>query len=270
MLSGLLARPDGPGPYPALVALHGCAGLWTASGRLSAREKDWSARLVAAGYVVLFADSFRPRGISTLCNDRDQTLTPAGRAQDALGARDWLARQGFIAPGRIALIGWSNGGSTALEVAGLSAAAGPEGFRALIAFYPGCRALLKRNWTAAVQTTILHGLADDWTPAGPCQRLAKTGGADFVGYPGAYHNFDHPDLPLRERKAAFSERADGLVTIASNPEARAQAIAATMAILEAMQARLEPHSYGRACLTAGPSAFRHSIEHPALAGLATR
>jgi dienelactone hydrolase len=233
-LSGWLSRPDGPGPFPAVVLLHGCAGMWTGSGKLSARETDWTARLVGAGYAVLLPDSFRPRGLTALCADRDRSLRPADRAQDAFGARDWLARQSFIASGRVGLIGFSNGGSTALEVAGKAAAAGPAGFRALIAFYPGCRVLLKRGWSAHAPTTILHGLADDWTPAGPCQQLASKGGAKFVGYPEAYHGFDHPNLPLRERKAAYSERADGLVTIGTQAEARAQVIAATMGILQGM------------------------------------
>ncbi len=131
-------------------------------------------------------------------------------------------------------MGWSNGGSTALEVAGQPAAAGPGGFRAVIAFYPGCRVLLKRGWVARAPTTILHGLADDWTPAEPCEKLAAQGGARFVGYADAYHDFDHPSLPLRNRKAAYSERADGMVTIGTNAEARAQAIAATMAILKGL------------------------------------
>jgi dienelactone hydrolase len=183
---------------------------------------------------VLLPDSFRARGVSSLCNDRERNLTPADRAQDALGARDWLAQQRFIAAGRIGLIGWSNGGSTALEVAGNTAAMGADGFRAVVAFYPGCRAILKRGWTARVPTTILHGLADDWTPAAPCQQLASRGGAQFVGYPEAYHGFDHPNLSRRERKAAYSERADGLVTLGTQAEARAQAIAATMAVLQGM------------------------------------
>jgi poly(3-hydroxybutyrate) depolymerase len=38
-LSGWFSKPDGPGPFPAVVSLHGCAGLWTASGKLSARER---------------------------------------------------------------------------------------------------------------------------------------------------------------------------------------------------------------------------------------
>ncbi|HEV7259991.1 MAG TPA: dienelactone hydrolase family protein [Bosea sp. (in: a-proteobacteria)] len=233
-LSGWLAKPEGAGPFPAVVILHGCAGLWNASGKLGARDADWTARLVGAGYAVLLPDSFRPRGVSALCNDRDRSLTPADRAQDALGARDWLAGQAFIASGRVGLIGWSNGGSTVLEAAGKPAAAGPGGFRTVIAFYPGCRVLLRRGWTAQVPTTILHGLADDWTPAEPCERLAGKGGARFVGYAGAYHDFDHPSLPLRERKAAYSERADGMVTLGTQAEARTQAIAATMAILKGM------------------------------------
>ncbi|WP_066721123.1 MULTISPECIES: dienelactone hydrolase family protein [Hyphomicrobiales] len=234
MLSGWLARPEGRGPFPAVVVLHGCAGLWSASGKLASRDADWTARLTAAGYAVLLPDSFGARGLTSLCNDRDRNLTPAGRAQDALGARDWLEQQGLAAAGRVALMGWSNGGSTALEVAGQPAAAGPGGFRAVIAFYPGCRVLLKRGWVARTPTTILHGLADDWTPAEPCEKLAAQGGARFVGYADAYHDFDHPSLPLRNRKAAYSERADGMVTIGTNAEARAQAIAATMAILNGL------------------------------------
>lgn len=228
MLTGMLARPEGPGPFPAVVAMHGCSGLWTGSGRLSAREADWSQRLVEAGYVVLLPDSFRPRGLGALCNDRDRSLTPRGRAQDAFGAADWLKAQGYVGKGSTSLMGWSNGGSTVLHVAG---ALGAEAFRRIISFYPGCRVILKAGWRAQVPTTILHGLADDWTPAAPGQELAEQGGARFVGYANAFHNFDHPSLKLRERKAAFSQRPDGMVTIGTDTEARRMAIAETMAIL---------------------------------------
>lgn len=228
MLSGLLAKPEGPGPFPAVVAMHGCSGLWTGSGRLNAREADWTQRLVAAGYAVLLPDSFRPRGLTALCNDRERSLTPRMRAQDALGAADFLAAQPFGARGRTSLLGWSNGGSTVLHVAGSAASAA---FHRIIAFYPGCRVILKAGWRAQVPTTILHGLADDWTPAAPCAELAAAGGARFIGYPGAFHNFDHPNLPLRERKAAYSQRPDGLVTIGTDAGARQQAMEETLAIL---------------------------------------
>jgi dienelactone hydrolase len=228
-LVGWLARPAGAGPFPVVIGLHGCAGLYARSGAVGARESDWSERLTAAGYAVLLVDSFGPRGIKALCNDRERALTPAGRARDAFAAIDWLDKQSFAAKRRIALIGWSNGGSTALRVAGAPEA---RRLRHVIAFYPGCRVILKRDWQAQTDTAIFQGLADDWTPAAPCEELARSGGARFVGFPGAYHDFDHPSLPLRERKAAYSQRPDGMVTIGSDPKARTEAIDAVMAILK--------------------------------------
>lgn len=228
-LVGWLVRPAGPGPFPVVIGLHGCAGLYRGSGEINARESDWSQRLTSAGHAVLLVDSFAPRGIKTLCNERERSLTPAGRARDAFAAIDWLEKQGFAQKQRIALIGWSNGGSTALRVAGAPEA---KRLRHVIAFYPGCRVILKRGWRAQTDTAIFQGLADDWTPAAPCEELARSGGARFFGFPGAYHDFDHPSLPLRERKAAYSQRPDGMVTIGSDPKARTEAIDTVMAILK--------------------------------------
>ena len=87
-LTGWLARPAGTGPFPVVIGLHGCAGLYARSGEINARESDWSGRLTAAGYAVLLVDSFGPRGIKALCNDRERSLTPAGRAHDAFAAID--------------------------------------------------------------------------------------------------------------------------------------------------------------------------------------
>src|SRR5262245_5229087 len=71
-LDGYLVRPAGAGPFPAVVALHGCSGLWGRKNNvLSRRHADWGERLVAAGYVVLFPDSFNPRGVRSVCNATD-------------------------------------------------------------------------------------------------------------------------------------------------------------------------------------------------------
>lgn len=56
LITGLLFRPEGPGPFPAIVALHGCAGLFKSDGRLNPRELDWGSRLAANGYVKLPSD----------------------------------------------------------------------------------------------------------------------------------------------------------------------------------------------------------------------
>ena len=232
-LHARLAMPAIAGPVPVVVALHGCGGLGRRPDRLPARDTDWALRLTGAGFAVLFPDSFGSRGLGPQCTVSDRTIRPAMRARDALAARSWLAGQPFAQQERVYAIGWSNGGSTALRLAGRREAAPPRGFREIIAFYPGCGPLLtaKQPWRPHAPTTILHGLADDWTPAEPCRELAAGSGVSFVGYPGAHHGFDSPGTPLRERRAAYGQRADGMVTVGTDPEAREKAIRAVMEIL---------------------------------------
>src|SRR3954447_21886801 len=51
-IDGYLSKPEGEGPFAALVYLHGCAGL-------SERTREHFARLLTGwGYVVLAVDSF--------------------------------------------------------------------------------------------------------------------------------------------------------------------------------------------------------------------
>ncbi len=174
-LTGYLYRPAGDGPFPAIVALHGCGGLFTRTGRMQKRNVDWAARLTEAGIAVLFPDSFIPRGVPEVCTlkQADRPVVPRGRAMDANGAADWLAAQPFIDKGRLGLIGWSHGGGAALWTVNTGAEPKAAEFRTAIAFYPGCRALLGRTtWKSRLPIKILMGSADDWTPPGPCRELA--------------------------------------------------------------------------------------------------
>ncbi len=57
-LAGFVYRPEGKGPFPAIVAMHSCDGLGGADSPVAARYADWGERLAAAGFVVLFPDSF--------------------------------------------------------------------------------------------------------------------------------------------------------------------------------------------------------------------
>lgn len=232
LIRGYLLRPSGGGRHPAVVALHGCGGsLNRSKTRLGKRHRAWGRTLVRSGYVVLFPDSFGSRGYGSLCRVRPRPVKHQHRRKDVAGARRWLAAQSYVKANRISVLGWSNGGSTALHVA--SSKTGRKIHR-VIAFYPGCRAMLrklKRRPTAPLK--IIMGAADNWTPPGPCIRLAKKWGIQLVLYKGAHHSFDTPNSKVRNRRGmAYSEDGSGTVTVGTNPRARKKAIGEVLRTLK--------------------------------------
>ena len=198
-------RPEGKGPFPAVIALHGCAGLYKRDGTLSARHVDWGQRLSKAGFMVLMPDSYGSRGLGSQCKVRDRDVRPSrDRVADALATRDYLQSRSDIKADAVSLLGWSNGGSTVLYA-------------------------VKEKPSSSVPLLILIGTADDWTPAEPCMALAeraKSQGDDvqIVTYAGAYHDFDHPDLALHTRRGlAYTSGKSGVAHTGSNPAAAADA-----------------------------------------------
>ncbi len=227
-------KPPGAGPFPAVVALHGCGGLYSTRGSgLSRRHQDWAARWVGQGYAVLMPDSFGSRGIGSQCGTRERVVRPGReRVADVQGARAFLQGQSDIHADRIVLLGWSNGGSTVLHAVSQGARVrdGRPDFARAVAFYPGCRTLLERGTDSRVPVSILIGGADNWTPAGPCRalvdRMRSSGGrADITVYPDAHHGFDDPASPVRERSGlAYTGDGSGRAMVGTNPAARQDAI----------------------------------------------
>jgi len=257
-LTGLFFTPDpSAGGFPAVVALHGCDGMYSTlpsrRGKLSLRHQAMADLLVAEGYAVLFPDSFNPRGRREVCTQpvRTQSITPSNRRLDVLGALDYLRARSDIAAKRIALLGWSHGGSAVLAAmnarqpivaAYLAQLDDPaEFFLTAIAFYPGCYASLysRDGYAPAAPVTVFIGEADDWTSPKPCVALAKAMEAKRLPlhvrtYPDAYHGFDAPEL-ARPRHLALPNglRPGNGVTIASDAAARADAYARMKAQLRA-------------------------------------
>src|SRR5690242_8070925 len=102
-LLGYLAKPDGAGPFPAVVVLHGCSGFTSTFPVIADRLKSW-------GYVALAIDSLGSRGRGKACvsGGRD------GQPIDAYAGLNFLAAQPFVDPDRIGLLGYSMGGGSAL------------------------------------------------------------------------------------------------------------------------------------------------------------
>ena len=248
MIVASLFRPHGTGPFPAVVALHGCSGLFESSGRkrgqLTASHTDWGRRLSAAGYVVLFPDSYGPRGLTEICTIKDRAAVSRARPRDAYGALAWLQAQPFVVPERIALLGWSHGGGAVVRSVESDSEARPttlphSGFRAAVAFYPGCpdpkASKAGRAWRSAVPLLILIGEAEDWIPLAPCRNLAEAAarrGEDVTLrlYPGAYHAFDTPTAGVRLR-TGLATAPGGKAHSGQNPAARADAIERVPAFL---------------------------------------
>ncbi|MGL5445705.1 MAG: dienelactone hydrolase family protein [Rhabdaerophilum sp.] len=227
-LRAVLHKPSGKGPFPAVVTMHGCAGM-NSGGKLNARDQDWATRLRASGFVVIQPDSFGSRGLGSQCGTSNRSISTTDRSADAFAVAKWLVDQGFAKPDKIGALGWSNGGTSVMHVARRGSAQGVT-FRQVVAFYPGCRTFADRGFASPL--TILHGLADDWTPAEPCQKFA---GVRFIGYPGAHHDFDHPSMALRTRQAAFTAAGGpGTVTMGTHGPSRAKALSTVMAIFRGM------------------------------------
>jgi dienelactone hydrolase len=226
------------GPRPAVILLHGCGGPLDGKGRLGARMVEYARLLNAEGWIALVPDSLTPRGEKELCTQRtgERRTTQANRRLDALGALQWLAAQPGVDGERLALVGWSNGGSTVLAATNRlhkDVARAPVKPRAAVAFYPGCEAERARRYAATAPTLMLVGEADDWTPAAPCVELAAgpASGLKLVAYPGAYHGFDGM-APLRVRKDVPNGVQPGRgVTVGGDPAAREAARAEMLAFL---------------------------------------
>jgi dienelactone hydrolase len=195
-LTGWFEKPSTAGPFPVVIVLHSCSGYFAnmAGGSLP----GWVAFLQQQGYATFKLDSFTARGESEVC--ASNAVTAGDRAGDVLVAAALLAERPDVKPDRIAVIGFSHGGGTAVYVARdhmelrpLRAQLAARGGRlvASIGLYPGCGS--PEGNPVIVPLLALSGALDDWTPAARCVALANMPANRLMNiqvYPGAYHAFD--------------------------------------------------------------------------------
>lgn len=223
-VSGVLLRPHGRGPFPAIVLNHGYIDpSYYVTGQGLAREQDWLAR---AGFVVLHTD-YRGHAASDPVGDLDRE-SRLGYARDSINAVLALERLPYVDPDRTAMLGRSMGGGVTLDA--LVAAPGlidaaviyagvssrfldnlrhftlpnrPEAARAMFARFGTPRespdfyaALSPRTYFDRITepVLILHGRSDSTCPprwSRETHRLLEGAGVDstLVEYPGEEHAF---------------------------------------------------------------------------------
>jgi dienelactone hydrolase len=192
-------KPEGAGPFPAVVLLHSCGGL-------RSEIRDWTNAAIEAGYVAFVLDSLGPRGLKTNCFP-PSTVYPSRGVKDAFQALDHLKSFPFVDSSRVGFIGFSWGATVGLLVSaseGARALSDGKRFGAVVSLYPMCNFTGTSRIPNAVEylrpdtdkpLLVLMGDQDTETPPSECiprlDALKKKGApVEWNLYPGATHCWD--------------------------------------------------------------------------------
>ncbi len=234
ILVGYLFKPE-PMPtarVPAVVMMHGRGGVYSSSAKgiydattLSRRHKAWGELWAGVGFIAILVDGFGPRGYPQgfprfSYRDRPADVDEVSmRPLDAYGALAYLRSRPDVVADRIALHGWSNGGSATLsamsvDATGIQALTPATGFRAAVAFYPACglKDRFKDGYRPYAPVMVFHGTADEEVSSARCRRFVEAsrsagGDIEIRVYRGATHGFDDPGR-RRQRIRANAEAAE--------------------------------------------------------------
>lgn len=231
--------PPGAGPHPAAILLSGCDGPRPNLDHLA-------GELAAEGWASVIVDSHSPRGLDDhqlwrlVCTG--QILNGAERASDVAVTLEAVRARADLDPGRIALVGLSHGGWSALDFLALSEAnrvpplltGWPEGLgrpphagiAQAILFYPYCgpAAVGSRGGLPGdLPYLFLLVEGDIITNEERCLELAgalRADGAEVTvhTFTGVTHGFDQ-------------QVKSNLSPLEFDPEAREEAIALTLEAL---------------------------------------
>lgn len=231
-LHAQLYKPDGDGPFPVVIALHGCGGLGSPSEPVQRRYRDWAEQFLKAGKAVLLPDSYGSRELGPQCRVKERRiLARRERVADIMASRQWLVQQPWVASRRISLMGWADGASAllwAVRPQPPSRRVEPD-FRSAIAFYPDCRTSSGLGWSARVPTLLLIGGRDDISSPPSCRQMVdgargRSALARIVVYPGAWHDFDRANFPPHAIGGAADPALPERGHLGTDAEARADSI----------------------------------------------
>lgn len=232
LLHAFVAKPDGAGPFPVVIAAHDCGGLQGRTAQVRSRYRDWTDYLVRAGYAVVLPDSYGSRDLGPQCRVKASSPVRASheRVADIQASRQWIAEQPWAQASRISLIGWGEGADALLwTVRAHRGERGSYDLRTAIAFYPDCRPSSALAWSARVPTLVLMGADDDVNSPSACRQMVddakgRSAFARFVAYPGAPHAFDQANVALQSVDGRTDADLPERGHIGTNVKARSDAL----------------------------------------------
>ena len=219
-LVGVLAVPDGSGPFPAVVIGHEGPGL-------DDIQRARAASIAELGYVGFALDyhgGLSPFAAREDMNARLEELfaDPDRTRALAIAALDVVLAESSVDQSRIAAIGYCFGATVALELARTGA-----DIKAVVGFHPGLGNVRPADSARITGRVLMCVGADD--PLIPIEHRnafedeMRAAGVDWQMhvYGGALHSFTHPNASLA-----------GLPALAYDERAAARSWAAMTALLE--------------------------------------
>lgn len=187
-----LQRPEGPGPFPAVMMVPGCFGFDDA--KFVKRHYDIvQNKLVELGFVTLRVNYLAVRDAKTCYPDAPTWDV----ADDICIATEFLRQQTYVKKGAINVIGWSWGGASAFRALRTTRNREPAKVDAVITYYPHCDEAMW--WDSEVPVLVLGGAIDDVSPFSSCEMLfsqvVKPDKLTIRVYDNARHGFDRSELP---------------------------------------------------------------------------
>ncbi|MEJ1935737.1 dienelactone hydrolase family protein [Nostoc sp. NIES-2111] len=218
-IAGVLFKPQGAGPFPAIVYMPTCGGP---NFPLELQnEKSVTERMLSKGIAIFIVDPVTPRGLNEGNCDKLLTVLPDVQnkneavlrilqqgGDDAVAALKVVKAMPGIDPKKIVLMGLSAGATASLRATDPKASgANDTEVAGVVAYYPLCQDTV----AASVPTLILIGGEDDWTgPVAACEALKGKNNFEVAVYPGATHafnmRFDKP-VDFAGHHLAFDERS---------------------------------------------------------------
>lgn len=200
-ISGFLVKPDGEGPFPAIVVIHEWWGL-------NDQIKKQAKKLAKEGYVALAVDLYR--GKSTDDPEEAHELMrglPEDRAvKDMLAALSYLKTLPYVKEEKIGAIGWCMGGGFSLSLAINS-----QELAGAVIYYG--RLVTDKEQLKKINTPIIgfFGEEDRGIPPSSVRKFEEQMNelgkkVDIHIYPGAGHAFANKTRPSYNKEAAEDSR----------------------------------------------------------------